>query len=79
MNLEEPYSGATIDEEKKSCRFNRIAVMVTEEVGEAQTTNLCKLCYNERLVRRGKLPLKVAEWKENVERKAHRGRLFKNF
>ena len=52
-------------------RFNQIGAVVTEEGGEAHAINLCKLCYNERLVRQEKQPLKAAEWREIVERKAH--------
>ena len=43
--------------------------MVTEEGGEARTNNMCRPCYSELLVRLGKKPLKVAEWREIVERK----------
>ena len=64
---------------EESFRFHQIAVMVTEEGGEAHTISLCKFCYNESAVRQGKQPLKLAEWKEIVERKAHRGRLWKIF
>ena len=53
--------------------------MVTEEGGEAHTINLCKRCFSERLARQGKQPVKVAEWRDNVERKAYRGRLWKVF
>ena len=55
--------------------FNQIRATLTEEGGEAHTINLCKLCYSGRLVREGKQPVKAAEWREIVERKAHRGRL----
>ena len=47
------------------------ASMVIEEGGEAPTINLCKLCYNAKLVQQGKQPLKPKEWKEVVEKKAH--------
>ena len=67
MNLEEPYIGVTLV----------AAPMVTEEGGEAYTINLCKRCYNERLVQQGKQPLKSKERREVVERKAHRGRFGK--
>ena len=58
-------------------RFNQIAEMTTREGGEARTIKMCKLCHNGRLVKQGKQPLKVAEWQEIVERKAHSGRLWK--
>ena len=37
--------------------------MVVEESGEACTINLCKLCYNEKLVQQGKQPLNLWEWR----------------
>ena len=51
--------------------------MVIEEGGEAHTINLCMLCHNAKLVQQGKQPLKLWEWKEVVEKKAHRGRIWK--
>ena len=44
---------------------------------EARTINLCKLCYNAKLVKQGKHPLKLWEWKEVVEKQAHLQRLLK--
>ena len=55
----------------------QIASMVIEEGGEARTINLCKLCYNAKLVQQGKQSLQSKEWREVVERKAHWGRLWK--
>ena len=45
----------------------QIASVVIEEGGEASTINLCKLCYNGKLVQQGKQPLKSMEWKEGVK------------
>ena len=56
----------------------QIASTVIEEGGEARTISLC-LCFNEKLVQQGKQSLKSKEWREIVERKAHRGRLWKIF
>ena len=53
--------------------------MVIEEGGDGRTINLCKVCYNAKLVQQGKQTLKLCEWKEVVEKKAHRGRLWKLF
>ena len=53
--------------------------MVIEESGEPRTINLCERCYNEKLVQQGKQSLKSKEWREVVERKAHRDRLWKVF
>ena len=77
VEVQGPKRRAVIPCCEKSFRFNQIAEMVTEG-GEAHTISLCKLCYNETPVRQGKQPLEVAEWKEIVERKTHRGRLWKN-
>ena len=56
----------------------QIASMGIEEGGDARTINLCQRCYNEKLVQQGKQSLKSKEWREVVERKAHRRRLWKN-
>ena len=64
---------------EKALRYMQIASMVTEEGGEARTINLCKQCYNERLVQQGKQPLNSKEWKEVLEKKAHPSRLWKVF
>ena len=53
--------------------------MVIEEGGEARTINLFKLCHNAKLVQQGKQPLKSEEWKEVVEKEAHRGSVWKVF
>ena len=53
-------------------RFNQIGTMVTEEGGEAHTINLCERCYNERLARQGKQPVKAAEWRENCRAKSRK-------
>ena len=50
----------------------QIASMLIDDGGEARTINLCKRCYNAKIV-----PLK--EWKEVLEKEAHRGRLWKVF
>ena len=63
----------------EALRFLQIASMVIEEGGEARTTNLRKRCCNQKLVQQGKQSLKSMEWSGVVERKAHRGRLWKIF
>ena len=54
----------------------QIASLVIEESGEARTNNLCQRCDNEKLVFQVKQSLKSKEWREVVERKAHRCRLW---
>ena len=51
--------------------------MVVEEGGEAHTIKLRQQCYNEQLVQQGKPRLKLWQWKGAVEKKAHRGRIWK--
>ena len=64
---------------EKGLMFLQIASMVIEEDGDARTINLCQRCYNEKLVQQGKQSLKSKDWREVVERQAHRGRLWKIF
>ena len=45
-------------------------------VVEAHTNYLCQQCYNEKLAQQGKQPLKLWQWTEVVEKKAHRGRIW---
>ena len=47
-----------------SLRCTQIASMVTEEGGEARTTNSCRPRYNERLFQQGKQSLNVEECRE---------------
>ena len=61
---------------EKAIRYWHTASRVIEG-GEARIVSLCKLCYNATLVRQGKQPLKLWEWKEVLEKQAHRGRLWK--
>ena len=60
-------------------RYMQIASMAIVEGGEARTINTCQRCHSEKPVHQGKQPLKSKEWREVVERKAHRGRLWKIF
>ena len=53
-----------------SLDYRQTASMVIEEGGEARAINLCKLCYNAKLVQQGKQPLKSKERKEVLEKKA---------
>ena len=64
---------------EKALRYMQTASMVIEEGGEARTINLFQRWYNEKLVQQGKQSLKSKEGRETVERKAHRGRLWKIF
>ena len=61
----------------KALRFWQFASVVVDDVEESYTVNLCQQCYNERLTAQGRAPLKSWRWKAVVEKKAHRGRLWK--
>ena len=48
---------------EESFKFFQLVAIVTEEGGAAHTINLCKQCYNERLLKQGEQPVKVAQWR----------------
>ena len=50
---------------------------MVEDGKEAHRVNLCQQCYNEKLTAQGLAPLKSWQWKAVVEKKAHRGRLWR--
>ena len=50
---------------------------MSKEDEESYTTNLCQKCCNESLKAKGDEPLTTWQWHEFVEKKAHRGRLWK--
>ena len=77
--LRSPFIGVTVDAVIKALRYLQIASVAIQEGGEARTINLCKLCNNAKLVQQGKQPQKSKQWKEVLEKKAHRGRLWKIF
>ena len=79
VSLEESITCATTVAVVKPLRFLQNASMVIEEGCEARTINLCHRCFNEKLVQQGKQSLKSKEWREVVEREAHRGRLWNIF
>ena len=75
MNHEGPFTGVTIDAVKRPSDTGRWPQWLLIEGGEARRINLCMLCYNAKLVQQSKQPLKFWDWKEVVEKKAHRRRL----
>ena len=62
----------------KALRFWQFASVVVDDGEESYTVNLCQQCYNERLTVQGLAPLKSWQWYAVVEKKAHRGRLWRN-
>ena len=61
----------------EALRFWQFASIVVDDGVEVRTANLCQQCYNERLTAQGLAPLKSWQWKAVVEKKAHRGRLWR--
>ena len=62
---------------EKTLSVWQLASVVIQEGEESYTTNLRQHCYNKSLVARGDKPLTRWQWYEFVEKKAHRGRLWK--
>ena len=60
-------------------KFLEIAAIVAEEGGAAHTINLCKRCYNEGRLKQGDEHVAASNWKELVEQKACRGKLWAAF
>ena len=44
---------------------------------EAYTTNLCQKCLNKHLQAKGEEPLTNVQWRQAVEKKAYRGKMWK--
>ena len=61
--------------------FRQFASVVVEDGEEFYKTNLCQQCNNKHLGgrRKGEKPLTKWQWNEFVEKKAHRGRLWRMF
>ena len=62
---------------EKAVRYWQFESVMVEEGGEAHTINLCQQCYNEQMVQQGKPRLSSWQWRAVVEKKAHRGRMWK--
>ena len=62
---------------EKALSFWQFASVVLEDGEESDTANLCQRCCNKKLVAKGGAPLKNWQWCAVVEKKAHRGRLWR--
>ena len=62
----------------KNLSFWQLASVVIKE-GESCTTNSRQKCFNESRKAKGDEPLTKWQWPEFVEKKAHRGRLWKRW
>ena len=62
---------------EKAVRCWQFASVVVEDGGEARTVNLCQQCCNERRVQQGEPRMNSWQWRAVVEKKAHRGRIWR--
>ena len=55
----------------------QLASVVVNEGDKAYTTNLCQKCCNKHLQAKGEEPLTNVQWRQVVEKKGYRGRMWK--
>ena len=55
----------------------QLASVVLNKGDEAYTTNLCQKCFHKHLQAKREKPLTNVQWREVVEKKAYRGRMWK--
>ena len=61
---------------EKTFSYWQLASVVVNEGDEAYTTNLYQKCFNKHLQAKGEEPLTNVKWREVVEKKAYRGRMW---
>ena len=59
------------------CDMQCSEMLVINEGEEAYTTNLCQKCFNNSLKAKGEKPLANVQWRHVVEKKPHRGRIWR--
>ena len=62
---------------EKTLSYRQLGSVVIDEGDEAYTTNLCQKCFNKHLQAKGEKPLSNLLWRQVVEKKAYRGRIWK--
>ena len=62
---------------EKTLSYWQVASVVVNEGNEAYTTNLCQKCFNKHLQAKGEKSLSNVQWRQVVEKKAYRGRMWK--
>ena len=62
---------------EKTLSYWQLASVVVNEGNEAKTTKLCQKCFNKHLQAKGETPLSNVQWRQVVEKKAYRGRMWK--
>ena len=75
-----PCTCAMASVQKEGFTFHQLAAIVTEGGGgAAHTINLIKICYNERRLERGEQEGTASKWREMIEQKANRRKLWATF
>ena len=64
---------------KEGVTFHQLVAIVTEEGGAAHTINLIKICYNDWRLERGEQEVTASKWREMIEQKANRRKLWATF
>ena len=62
---------------EKSLSYWQLASVMINEGEESYTTNLCQKCFNNVLKAKGEKPLTSVQWRQVVEKKANRGRIWR--
>ena len=62
---------------EKTLSYWQLASVVMNEGDEAYTTNLCQKCFSKLIQAKGETPLSNVQWRQVVEKKAYRARLWK--
>ena len=64
---------------EKTLNYWQLALVVVNEGDEAYTTNLCQMCFNKHVRAKGEETLTNVKWRQVVEKKACRGRMWKKW
>ena len=62
---------------EKTLSYWQLASVVINEGEESYTTNLCQMCFNKSLKAKGEKPVTNVQWRQVVEKKAYRGRIWR--
>ena len=62
---------------KKTLSYWQLASVLVNEGDEAYTIKLCQKCFSKHLQATGDKPVTNVQWRQVVERKAYRGRMWK--
>ena len=62
---------------EKTLGYWQLASVVISEGEESYTTNLCHMCFDDSLKAKGEKPLTNVQWRQVVEKKTYRGRIWR--